>query len=98
MRWPKKAPVSARTDTTSTAGAGGVFQRLGDFIVRWPWVVIGCWVALAVVLPLAFPSLTEMTQKHPVAPLPADAPSTVATQQMTAAFHEAAKRTSSWCC
>jgi RND superfamily putative drug exporter len=30
-----------------------------------------------------------MTHKHPVASLPASAPSTVATRQMTAAFHEA---------
>ena len=81
--------MSPRTDTTSTAGAGGVFQRLGDFVVRWPWLVIGCWVALAVVLSALFPSLTEMTQKHPVPPLPASAPSTLATGQMTAAFHEA---------
>ena len=81
--------MSPRTDTTSTAGAGGVFQRLGDFVVRWPWLVIGCWVALAVVLSALFPSLTEMTHKHPVPLLPASAPSTLATGQMTAAFHEA---------
>ena len=92
MRWPTKAPVSPRTDTTSTAGAGGVFRRLGDFVVRWPWVVIGCWVALAVVLPPLFPSLAEVTQKQPVSPLPASAPSIVATQQMAAAFHEAGSR------
>jgi RND superfamily putative drug exporter len=88
MRLPTRAPVSSRTDTKSTAGAGGVFQRLGDFIVRWPWVVIGCWVALAVVLSLSFPSLTEMTQKHPVALLPASAPAMVTNRQMTEAFHE----------
>jgi RND superfamily putative drug exporter len=74
---------------TSTARAGGVFQRLGDFVVQWPWVVIGCWVGLAVVLSASFPSLTEMTHKHPVPLLPASAPSTLATGQMTAAFHEA---------
>jgi RND superfamily putative drug exporter len=34
-----------------------------------------------------FPTLAEATQKHPVAPIPASAPSMVATQQMTAAFH-----------
>jgi putative drug exporter of the RND superfamily len=57
--------------------------------VRWPWVVVACWVALAVVLPPLFPSLAVVTQKNPIAPLPASAPSTVANQQMTAAFHEA---------
>ncbi len=53
-----------------------------------PWAVVGLWVALAVVLPLTFPSLNEMAQKHPLAMLPADAPSSVAAKQMTEAFHE----------
>lgn len=75
-------------DTTGTAGAGGVFQRLGDLVVRRPWVVIGCWVVLAVSLPLAFPSLTEMAQRHPVAVLPANAPVMVTTREMTNTFHE----------
>ncbi|MGB8502996.1 RND family transporter, partial [Mycobacterium sp.] len=50
--------------------------------------MIGCWLVLAVVLPLTFPSLTEMAQKRPVAILPANAPVTVTTRQMTEAFHE----------
>jgi RND superfamily putative drug exporter len=87
MRWPTRAPVSPRTDTTSTAG-GGVFQRLGDFVVRWPWVVIGIWIALAVVLPPLFPSLAQVTQKQPVSPLPASAPAMVANKQVTEAFPE----------
>ena len=77
-----------QTETTNAPARGGVFQRLGDFVVRWPWVVIGCWIAVAVALPMTFPSLTEMTQKHPVAMLPADAPSTVAAREMSAAFGE----------
>jgi len=50
--------------------------------------VIGIWIAIAVALPLTFPSLTEMAQRHPLAVLPSDAPSSVAARQMTAAFHE----------
>lgn len=80
--------MSRRTDTPGAAGGGGAFQRLGVFVVRWPWVVIGCWLVLAVVLPLTFPSLTVMAQKRPVAILPANAPVTVTTRQMTEAFHE----------
>jgi putative drug exporter of the RND superfamily len=80
--------VSARTDMTGAAEGAGIFRRLGDFVVRWPWIVIGCWLAVAVALPLTFPSLTEMTQRRPVAILPADAPVTVTTRQMTQAFHE----------
>ena len=63
-------------------------RRLADFVVRWPLVVIGVWIAIAVALPLTFPSLTEMSQRHPLAILPSDAPSSVAARQMTEAFHE----------
>lgn len=63
-------------------------RRLADVVVRWPWVVIGFWVALAVVLPLSLPSLNAMAQKHPLAILPSNAPSSVAAKKMTEAFHE----------
>ena len=63
-------------------------RRLADFVVRWPWAVIGIWAALLVALPLACPSLSDMAQKHPLAILPADAPSSVTAQKMTEAFHE----------
>ncbi len=63
-------------------------RRLADFVVRWPWVVIGLWVAIAVALPLTFPSLGEMAQKHPLAILPSDAPSSVTARKMAEAFHE----------
>jgi putative drug exporter of the RND superfamily len=63
-------------------------RRLADFVVRWPWVVIAVWVAIAVALPLTLPSLGEMAQKHPLAILPSDAPSSVTARKMTEAFHE----------
>ncbi|MUL47850.1 RND family transporter [Mycobacterium sp. CBMA293] len=63
-------------------------RRLADFVVRWPWAVIGVWIVLAVALPLSVPSLNDMAQKHPLAMLPADAPSAVAAKQMTEAFKE----------
>ena len=50
--------------------------------------MIGLWIALAVALPLTFPSLNEMAQRHPLAMLPADAPSSVAARQMADAFSE----------
>jgi RND superfamily putative drug exporter len=43
---------------------------------------------LALALPLAVPSLTEMSQRNPVAILPADAPSTVAAKEITKTFRE----------
>jgi RND superfamily putative drug exporter len=63
-------------------------RRLAEFVVRWPWVVIGLWVTIAVALPLTLPSLNAMAQRHPLAILPSDAPSSVAARQMTEAFHE----------
>ncbi|WP_407685333.1 MMPL/RND family transporter [Mycobacterium sp. HUMS_1102779] len=63
-------------------------RRLADFVVRWPWAVIGIWLAIAAALPLALPSLNEMAQKHPLTILPNDAPSNVAAKKMTEAFHE----------
>jgi RND superfamily putative drug exporter len=86
MRWPTKAPQSPPADTTNTAGTGGVFPRLGDFVVRWPWVVIGCWIVLAVFLPPLLPNLAEVVQKQPASPLPASAPALVANEQMKKAF------------
>ena len=63
-------------------------ERLANFVVRWPWAVIGLWIAIAVALPLTFPSLNDMSQKHPLAILPSDAPSSIAARKMTDAFHE----------
>lgn len=51
--------------------------------------MIGCWAALAVVLPMTVPSLTQMAARHPVALLPANAPSVVAAKKISQAFHEA---------
>lgn len=63
-------------------------RRLAGLVVRWPGLVIGLWVMVAVALPLTFPPLTEMAQKHPLAILPSDAPSAVSARKMTEAFHE----------
>ncbi|MDO8945215.1 MAG: MMPL family transporter, partial [Desulfobacterales bacterium] len=50
--------------------------------------MIGVWVAMAIALPLSFPSLGEMAEKHPLVILPADAPSTVTATKMAEAFQE----------
>lgn len=65
-------------------------RRLADLVVRWPLAVIGIWVALAVALPLTFPSLGEMAEKHPLVILPSDAPSSVSARKMAEAFQETA--------
>lgn len=63
-------------------------RRVADFVVRWPWAVVGLWLAVAVALPLTSPSLGEMAQQHPLSILPHDAPSSVTARKMTEAFHE----------
>jgi putative drug exporter of the RND superfamily len=62
---------------------------LGGFVTRFPWLVIGFWAVLALLVPLTIPSLTEMSERNPIAVLPADAPSSIATKEMTKAFQEA---------
>jgi putative drug exporter of the RND superfamily len=68
--------------------ATGLFGRVGFFVLRWPWVVIGFWIALAAVLSVTFPPLTEMASKRPVDILPPDAPVLVTTHQIAEAFHQ----------
>lgn len=63
-------------------------RRMAGFAIRWPWVAIALWMMAALALPLMLPSLSEMSARHPLALLPSDAPSTIADQKMTAAFHE----------
>ena len=74
---------------TEAAGGGGFFGRIGHIVVRRPLVVIGVWIALAVILSQVFPSLAVLAQKAPASILPPDAPSVVSQVQMSDAFQEA---------
>jgi RND superfamily putative drug exporter len=65
-----------------------MFGWIGVVVRRWPWAVIGFWVALAAVLSLTIPPLTEMASKRPVPILPADAPVLETTRQISEAFHQ----------
>ena len=71
------------------AGGGGGFGRLGQIVVRWPLVVIGVWIALAVGLGQLFPPLAVLAQKAPASILPPDAPSVVSQMEMADMFKEA---------
>lgn len=79
--------MARRTDAADPDG--GIFARLGDVIVRFPWLVIALWLALAVCLPAVSPTLKEMAERRPVAILPDDAPAMVASKQMLTAFQQA---------
>src|ERR1700744_3229545 len=68
--------------------ARGLFGWIGVVVQRWPWAVIGFWIALAAVLSVTIPPLTEMASKRPVPILPNDAPVLVTTRQISEAFHQ----------
>jgi len=68
---------------------GGFFGWIGRSVVRWPWLVIGAWIALAISVTMAFPSLAVLAQKAPASILPGNAPSVVSQKQMSEAFKEA---------
>ena len=57
--------------------------------MRWPWLVIAAWIALAISVTMAFPSLAVLAQKAPASILPTNAPSVVSQKQMSEAFSEA---------
>ena len=76
--------LPAETDTA--ADGGGVFGGIGRFVVRWPWLVIGAWIALAIGVTMAFPPLAVLAQRAPASILPANAPSVVSQKQMSEAF------------
>jgi putative drug exporter of the RND superfamily len=52
-----------------------IFRAIGRFSVKFRWVVLIAWIAAAVAIPKAFPSLASATQGNNSAFLPASAPS-----------------------
>jgi RND superfamily putative drug exporter len=72
----------------TVADGRGTFGWIGVVVRRWPWAVIGFWVALAAILSVTFPPLTEMAAKRSVPILPSDAPVLQTTRQMSEAFHQ----------
>jgi RND superfamily putative drug exporter len=56
-----------------------IFRGIGKFAVKFRWVVVIVWIAAAVAIPRALPSLASVTQGNNSAFLPASAPSEKAT-------------------
>lgn len=78
--------VSSRTGTGEAAKPGGIFDRVSDVVVRWPLLVVACWIAFAATLALTLPPLMVEAGKHEEKPLPDDAPTMVVNQEMAKAF------------
>lgn len=70
------------------AKVGGIFDRVGTFVVKWPWLVIASWLAIAAALALLLPPLQVQAAKRQQEALPPDAPVMVLQAEMAKAFHE----------
>ncbi len=81
-------PVSGRPEVADEVEGGRTFRILGNVVVRWPWLVVVCWLVLAAGLPALFPSLNQLAQEKPVEILPASSPGAITTKEMTKAFQE----------
>ena len=75
-----------KTSTARTLKGFDGFSLLGRIVVRGPWLVIGAWIALIVVLSMAFTPLAKVVEGQTMQPLPPQA--MAATQQMSKDFHE----------
>lgn len=78
--------MSSRAGSSEAAKPGGIYDRLGDVVVRWPLLVIAAWIALAGALFLLFPPLPVQAGKHPPKPFPDDAPTAVVSKEMDKAW------------
>src|SRR6476659_10262807 len=78
-----------KATTTRTAKCFDGFSMLGRVVVRAPWLVITAWIALVLVLSVAFPALTKVVESQTMQPLPPQA--MAATEQMAKDFHESAQ-------
>src|SRR6476661_6746763 len=78
-----------KATTTRTAKCFDGFSLLGRVVVRAPWLVITAWIALIVVLSVAFPALTKIVESQTLQPVPPQA--MAATAQMAKDFHESAQ-------
>ncbi|MDD4868039.1 MAG: MMPL family transporter, partial [Mycobacterium sp.] len=86
--------MSSRTGSHEAAAPGGIFDRIGDFVIRWPLIVIAVWIAVAGILALIFPPLPVQAGKNPPAPFPKDAPTMLVQKEMEKAFGSSGETTS----
>src|SRR4029079_12122135 len=78
-----------KATTTRTTKCFDGFSLLGRVVVRAPWLVITAWIALLLVLSIAFPALTKVVENQTMQPLPPQA--MAASHQMAKDFGDAAQ-------
>ncbi|BBX73780.1 RND family transporter [Mycobacterium shinjukuense] len=80
--------MSGQLVSHDQAKVGGLFDRIGDFVIRWPLLVVGCWLAVVAALVLLLPPLQAQAAQREQKPLPDDAPTMITTRAMGQAFRE----------
>jgi RND superfamily putative drug exporter len=65
-----------------------MFARIGAFAVRFRWVIVAVWVAVAIALTLLAPNINEVAVSDQRSFLPSSAPSLTAHEMMTKYFPE----------
>ncbi|SON63804.1 Sulfolipid-1 exporter MmpL8 [Mycobacterium simulans] len=80
--------MSGQQVSHDQAKIGGLFDRIGGFVVRSPLLVIASWIAVAATLALLLPPLQVQAAKREQQPLPPDAPVMVLQKEMATAFRE----------
>jgi RND superfamily putative drug exporter len=88
------APARRRaSDPTESSEYSPRLGRLAGFTVRHKALVIGGWVAIAVVLALLFPQLETVVRQQSVDLIPRDVPSFQTVDRMSVAFGEKGSKT-----
>lgn len=75
------------------ANRGMSFDRLGHFVVRARWWVIGFWIVLAAALNIAFPQVESVVREQSAPAFPPDSPTFAVLDKMAKAFDEDGSRT-----
>ena len=75
------------------ANRGMSFDRLGHFVVRARWWVIGFWIVLAAALNIAFPQVESVVREQSAPAFPPDSPTFAVLDRMAKAFDEEGSRT-----
>lgn len=88
LNWPLRPTGVIHRNLAERLPASGVFERLARLVVRRPWLVIGAWLVLVVVLSVTVTPLMKLASDRDQELLPPDSAVMVATREMTKAFDE----------
>jgi putative drug exporter of the RND superfamily len=88
LNWPQRLTGALRRNPAERLSANGIFERLARVVLRWPWLVIGAWLVLVMVLAVTVPPLMKMASDRNQELLPSNSAVMAATRQMTEAFNE----------